>query len=483
MKNLYLVFDFLGPNGFFYNSLNTELIKNYFQYNLQFDKNIDDEIFFNNNLKSNSCQNIFFEDIKSIHISDINNYQKEDTEFLYFISTGGKNELSLGIDKSSKNSIFKLLSSKSKKYLSAKNFHICINFGLEHEMPLEYFAQIYKELQEINISPNKVWIISNNFKNKINNKLFLKKFKLQNLDKINFLVFYEQMRTKANELLDVNNIFQTESDILKNKSKYALIFNRRLHLHRLMFLGLLASDDLLSNNLVSFDIDFDLDRFYDLKNRFENHSYINVDMFFSKKDYDINKIDEATYYRIKNGIKRIEHIRKKTLDVVDFNNIEGRPLELDDVNLYQYTNFSLVTETEFFERFGGSLTEKVLKPIQQLHPFIILGPAGTLKYLKEYGFKTFSEFWDESYDDELINSKRLVKVYKTFKKLCNKSKEEWFEINKEIKDILIYNRNHLKNFSYKFDDIIFENLQKNLKNEHYTENPSLLQKTQTRKNL
>ena len=32
-------------------------------------------------------------------------------------------------------------------------------------------------------------------------------------------------------------------------------------------------------------------------------------------------------------------------------------------------------------------------------PFIVLGPQGYLRQLRSHGFKTFSEFWDESYDD------------------------------------------------------------------------------------
>lgn len=475
MKNLYLVYDYLGPSEFFYNSTNPELVKNYFKYNLEFHKDVDDKIFFDKNVNTNSSQNIFFEDIQSIHISDLNkfNYKDKNNTFLYFISTGGRNEISLGIKTTS--SVFQFISKKYINYLTLDNFYICINFGLEHEMPSKYFSQIYKELQSINVSPTKLWILSNNFKNIENNQLFLNKFNLKNISKINFIVFYEQLRTKATELLDKSTDLQSESDIHLEKKKYALILNRRLHLHRLMFLGLLINDGLLDKNLVSFDIDFDLDRFYDLKNSFENHSYINVDMYFQKSDYDINKISNSYYFKIKNGINKIEKIRKKILDVTDFNNIEGRPKELDDVNLYKDTNFSLVAETEFFERFGGSLTEKILKPIQQLHPFVILGPTGSLKYLKSYGFKTFSDFWDESYDDELIHSKRLLKVYETFSTLCNKSKKEWMELNKSLQTILIHNRNHLKNFSYKNDEIIFKNLKKYLQDENNTENTKLLQ--------
>jgi hypothetical protein len=43
-------------------------------------------------------------------------------------------------------------------------------------------------------------------------------------------------------------------------------------------------------------------------------------------------------------------------------------------------------------------------------PFVIVGTQGSLKYLRSYGFKTFGDLWDESYDDEPDDSKRIEKI-------------------------------------------------------------------------
>ena len=45
------------------------------------------------------------------------------------------------------------------------------------------------------------------------------------------------------------------------------------------------------------------------------------------------------------------------------------------------------------------ITEKILKPIINLHPFILVENHCTLKKMREYGFKTFTPFIDESYDE------------------------------------------------------------------------------------
>ena len=56
------------------------------------------------------------------------------------------------------------------------------------------------------------------------------------------------------------------------------------------------------------------------------------------------------------------------------------------------------------------LTEKTFKPICQQMPFIMVSTAGSLRYLREYGFQTFGEVWDESYDDEIDDYARIERV-------------------------------------------------------------------------
>lgn len=151
----------------------------------------------------------------------------------------------------------------------------------------KYFTEFYISLQNNNINPNKIWIISNNFKNYENNKKYLDRFGINNSKSLNFLTFYEKLRTKSNETLDNDKLFLSENDLIHKRKYKSLMLNRRLHLHRIIFLSLLANDNYLDNNLISFDINFDLFRFNDLKSCIENHGYINVDIMFKKKDYDI----------------------------------------------------------------------------------------------------------------------------------------------------------------------------------------------------
>jgi hypothetical protein len=71
---------------------------------------------------------------------------------------------------------------------------------------------------------------------------------------------------------------------------------------------------------------------------------------------------------------------------------------------YNHSRINLVTETLADDPNSGGypyfLTEKIWKPIICQQPFIVYGQRGYLKCLREMGFKTFSNIWDESYDDE-----------------------------------------------------------------------------------
>jgi hypothetical protein len=67
----------------------------------------------------------------------------------------------------------------------------------------------------------------------------------------------------------------------------------------------------------------------------------------------------------------------------------------------------VVTETAWNGRLH--ITEKTFKPIVMQQPFILIGSRHGLSYLREYGFKTFGDIWDESYDS-LPDSRRMEAV-------------------------------------------------------------------------
>jgi hypothetical protein len=86
-----------------------------------------------------------------------------------------------------------------------------------------------------------------------------------------------------------------------------------------------------------------------------------------------------------------------------------------------------VSETVYFGR-RSHLTEKTFKPIALGMPFVLSAPAGSLAYLKKYGFKTFSDVWSEEYDHITDDIQRTEAVAELLHYLdnCN-NKQELFE--------------------------------------------------------
>jgi len=74
-----------------------------------------------------------------------------------------------------------------------------------------------------------------------------------------------------------------------------------------------------------------------------------------------------------------------------------------------------VVETDIDYRHGFLLSEKTIKCLIAGMPFVIVATPHFLKYLRELGFHTYNELWDESYDDELDVIARIDKVVD----LCN----------------------------------------------------------------
>ena len=71
-----------------------------------------------------------------------------------------------------------------------------------------------------------------------------------------------------------------------------------------------------------------------------------------------------------------------------------------------------------------------------LKPFILVAPYGTLQYLKEFGFRTWDQWWDESYDLEPDPAKRLLKIFDIIDYIDSKSIEELRELYQQMRPIL-----------------------------------------------
>jgi hypothetical protein len=130
-----------------------------------------------------------------------------------------------------------------------------------------------------------------------------------------------------------------------------------------------------------------------------------------------------------------------------------------DVDDYNATNIEVVLET-LFDDNRIHLTEKSLRPIALAQPFILVSTTGSLEYLRSYGFKTFGNVWDESYDAVKDPEHRLVTIADIMKQI-----DEWDLATRrkklaEAQDIADYNQEHF--FSQAFFNQVVDELTANL---------------------
>ena len=198
---------------------------------------------------------------------------------------------------------------------------------------------------------------------------------------------------------------------------------------------------------------------------FEKHQlWKDNNISFLKVGYKKGKYPLQFYHKKPNVMKgkyektplmeRLEHGLLSKLD-------ERRPVQFDTFDLpeekmesftsgfadnwdrYQECFLHIVSETIFTEQKGINnvfLSEKIFKPIVNLHPFIVFASRFTLRELKKLGFKTFHPFIDESYDRIDNDETRFLMLLDELDKFRKWTPEELKEWWKSILPILKHNQ-------------------------------------------
>jgi hypothetical protein len=118
----------------------------------------------------------------------------------------------------------------------------------------------------------------------------------------------------------------------------------------------------------------------------------------------------------------------------------GRP------EYYADTFASVVMETYHGEDIF--FTEKIFKPIAFGHPFLLCSAAGALDKLKELGFETFDDIFDESYDTINDQWYRFEHILKEIQRITQLSDKELQVMHQHIVPKLKRNRDYFYNEWY-----------------------------------
>ncbi|MFS4459342.1 hypothetical protein [Bdellovibrio sp. HCB2-146] len=124
---------------------------------------------------------------------------------------------------------------------------------------------------------------------------------------------------------------------------------------------------------------------------------------------------------------------------------DGKSNQRTEYDIYRWYNRSflaIVNETRY-GTYCGEISEKTLLPIQFMRPFLVVGGPKMLRYLREMGFETFSDVWDESYDDIEDHGERMKKILDVLDEVLSRPLEQLQQTLKSLEPRLLRNRRRL----------------------------------------
>jgi hypothetical protein len=225
--------------------------------------------------------------------------------------------------------------------------------------------------------------------------------------------------------------FAEHDPLLQQKSDNAktfLIYNRAwsgTREYRLKFIELLVDAGLVQDCITSFT-EFENDL------RYTNLSFKNFKFKPSRSDLEII-------------LPKNNHSSSSS---ADYNNAD-----------YQNSMIEVVLET-IFDDTRHHLTEKSLRPIACGHPFILVSTPGILQYLRDYGFKTFNEFINESYDTIQDGRSQLDSIIQEMQRISNLSNQEKHQLVIDMQAIADHNQKLF--FSKTFQEQLITEFKQNL---------------------
>jgi len=251
-------------------------------------------------------------------------------------------------------------------------------------------------------------------------------------------------------------------DNIELKKKF-IVFAGKPRVPRLMVLGQLIDNNLLDSCYYNFGVEY-IKRFKEFMSEdlvdklleFNGHE----DYSKSRGKLEIDFIPNRSPLLSK---KEEEYLRDlhRTLPIKSVPYEEEKDYYytpyfiIPDPKLYKESFLDFVLETfnhrgTYDDGIYGHInffTEKIFKPTLTCRPFMALGNKNYLRDLREkFGFKTFSEYWDESYDDKEDIRDALPIMIDNMKYLNSKTLPQLENMLLDMKDILVHNNTKAREY-------------------------------------
>jgi len=224
-----------------------------------------------------------------------------------------------------------------------------------------------------------------------------------------------------NDFTSITNS-NVEQDIHVDKVQYKFLHMNFTHrMHRQLFSKFLIRENLIDTNCVAINLE---DRARTSKTTNSSRPRcISVDQ---NDDWHLNK-------NLKN-LWRDTPLKKVSNTSID------NHFYLCHYGFLKKAGVYIVSET-MFNHPSPYFSEKTVSALLSNRPFIIIGEHGSLRALKQKGYKTFNDMFDESYDNIIDPSSRMESIFELVKDINARSLDEIKENVLKCQDKLSHNRN------------------------------------------
>ena len=145
----------------------------------------------------------------------------------------------------------------------------------------------------------------------------------------------------------------------------------------------------------------------------------------------------------------------KVVDVKDL--VNQVPNLINNLEIYENSQLTVVTESHFNQTGGLFITEKTFRPLLVGHPFMVLGQKGTLEKLQSWGFITDFDGIDQSYDLIENDQERFLQFHQSLRAWCVQDSEIRRTAIYKWDNIIQHNFQNYKKLNFKktmFDNVI-----------------------------
>ena len=283
---------------------------------------------------------------------------------------------------------------------------LIIDFSHEGLVRESWFFPLHRMIKKSNIKSSNIYFISNDCKLGENYDTWIKRYTIPKINIIEVNRYLEEAKPWVRDI-DKFPIEDFKKDRIREKKFTCL--NGAFREHRLKIVSELFRSGLENDGYISYIVNTGYNNEHSKESEIDN---IDKDLLKYYMDNIFPKIPIATEL-------------EKDMELIE-------PYISTSYVHEMYTNsyFSIINETSYNWNSTSIidnniyLTEKTYRPIFGMQPFIMVSNPGVLKHLRDLGFETFPEFFDESYDEIENPWHRMDTILVQIKEICSLSYEE-----------------------------------------------------------